>query len=88
MEDDRRGIIDQDFREEMIKGITEIKTNTANMKEDITGQGHSLYGKDGRGGLVRDFETLKQSQSRWNKGVALLQGLVMAGIAYIGLLKE
>ena len=88
MNDDRRTIIDQEFREKMIEGITEIQTNTANMKENIKGQGHSLYGKDGRGGLVRDFETLKQSQSRWNKGVALLQGLVMAGIAYLGFLKE
>ena len=56
---------------DMAVDIAEIKTNTEHMAKDIDGQHRTLFGREGRTGLVQEFESLKQSQSRWNKGLAI-----------------
>lgn len=69
---------------DMAVDIAKIQANTENMKEDIKGHGTTLYGREGRTGLVQEIENLKASQKWWNRGLAIFPVLLIGLKGLIG----
>jgi len=76
---------DQDFRDTVINELATIKTNTEHITKDVEGHHKTLYGREGRTGIVQEIESLKQSQGRWNRALVIVQALIMLALGYLGL---
>ncbi len=70
---------------EMAVDIGKIQENTKSMKVDIKGHGATLYGREGRTGLVQEVENLKASQKWWNRGLAVFPVLLIGVKTLIGM---
>ncbi len=76
---------DSEFMIKTAESLAKIETNTENMKEDIKGHGATLYGREGRTGLVQEIENLKASQKWWNRGLALFPVLLIGAKTLLGM---
>jgi len=76
---------DQEFQLKVTNDLAEIKVLLVERDKDIVGHGKSLYGTDGRGGIVQDVQRLESSERLWKRGMVLVQALLAALVAYIGL---
>jgi len=75
---------DQDFRDTVIDELATIKANTEHTSKDVEGIKKTLFGREGRTGVVADLEKLKQDQSRWNKGLVIFPVLLVGLKSLIG----
>ena len=78
---------EQDFQHKVIGSLERIEEKLKNVCEDTEGHRKTLYGPDGRGGLVKDVEQSKARQSTWNKllaiGNILSGGIIAAIVAWL-----
>ena len=78
---------EREFQDRVIGDLATIKERLGNYCEDTQGMKRSLYGPDGRGGLVAEVADLKNAQKWWNRGLALAQALAALGLGLVGLKK-
>lgn len=78
---------DLKFRETVLVSLTRLEEYRRRDREDIDDVMVVVWGETRDKGLVSEVATLKQNQSLWNKGLAVLQGMLALGIGYLGLKK-
>lgn len=76
---------DQDFQNTVIEKLAKIEVNTDTLDEDIKGIKLTLFGREGRTGVVNDLSKIQESQTRWNRGLLLAQTALTAALAYVGI---
>ena len=76
---------DQEFRDKVIASLSRIETRQGEICTDMKDMRLTLYGAEGRTGLVEDVSKLKERQAWWNRGMVIAQGLLAAGLAALGL---
>ena len=76
-------MIDQEFQTKVVEALARIEEKLTNTCSDIEGHHKTLYGHDGRGGLVQDVEANKSRQNLWNRGLALLSLIIGGAVAWL-----
>ena len=69
---------DRQFRETVIGDLREIKEGLKNFRAQVDGHHKTLYGEEGRGGLVADMVRINQNQKTWSRILLGIQGVVIA----------
>ena len=78
---------DLEFREQVVAGLARIEAVQAGYCRDMTEIRLTLYGAEGRTGLVEDVSRIKSGQAWWNRLMTVAQGLLAAGLAALGMQK-
>jgi hypothetical protein len=76
---------DRKFREHVVVKLAVLESEARRDRDEVRGIEKTLYGDDGKGGLVADVAALKKDTSLWFRGTAILQGLVAIALAYLGI---
>ena len=74
---------EQDFQTKVVDSLARIEEKLTNVCKETDGHERTLYGEDGRGGLVKDVEANRSRQNLWNKGLALLTVLIGGAVAWL-----
>ncbi len=67
---------EESFESKAMAMLTRIDEKLNHVCKDVEGHHKTLYGPDGRGGVVRDVEQNKSRQNTWNKLLAIASGLL------------
>lgn len=73
---------EHEFRVQVLTGLAEIKTQTDADRKDLRDLEKCVYGSNNQGGLLGDVRDLKKDFGLWAKGMAVLQALLAAFLAW------
>lgn len=75
---------DQDFRDNVIGALSRIETKIEANCDDMVAIRKTLFGSEGRTGLVQEVQSLQHDTRLWNRALAAISMILSAAIAYLG----